>query len=420
MSIEIKVPEMGESIKEATLLSWTLSEGDPVKADDVIAELETDKATMEIFSPASGTMGKLLKKAGETVLVKETIGYVEAGVEAAKPQPPIQQTSQAIEKSTIHTETKNETLPPSVKKLVTENQIDPKTVDGSGKHGQVTKGDVLSHIEKLSAQQPPKPQLPLPTDIPAADINAFIQKLEAKQAVTSSNPARETIVPMSRLRRAIAERLVSAQHTAAILTTFNEVDMSAVMELRSKFKDKFKEQHNVGLGFMSFFTKASIAALKTIPAINAEIRETDIVYKNYYDIGVAVGGPKGLVVPIIRDADKLSFAGIEQEIIRLANKVKDGKIALEDMQGGTFSISNGGVYGSMMSTPILNPPQSGILGLHNIVKRAVVVNDSIVIRPMMYVALSYDHRIVDGKEAVQFLVKVKEAIEDPSRLLLEV
>ncbi|KPA27201.1 Dihydrolipoyllysine-residue succinyltransferase component of 2-oxoglutarate dehydrogenase complex [Leptospira interrogans] len=224
---------------------------------------------------------------------------------------------------------------------------------------------------------------------------------------------------MTRLRKVIAERLVSAQHNAAILTTFNEVDMSAVMELRNRYKDKFKEAHNVSLGFMSFFTKAAIHALKTIPAINAEIRGSDIVYKNYYDIGVAVGGPKGLVVPVVRDADLLSFAGVEQEIIRLANRVKDGKIELAEMEGGTFTISNGGIYGSMMSTPILNPPQSGILGLHNIVKRAVVVNDQIVIRPMMYLALSYDHRIVDGKEAVTFLVKVKEAIEDPSRLLLE-
>lgn len=225
---------------------------------------------------------------------------------------------------------------------------------------------------------------------------------------------------MTKLRQTIANRLVQAQHTAAILTTFNEVDMSPIMELRNKYKDKFKETHGVGLGFMSLFTKAAVAALKAYPAINAEIRGTDIVYKNFYDIGVAVGGPKGLVVPIVRNADLLSFAGVEQEIARLAGKVKDGKISLEDMEGGTFSISNGGVYGSMMSTPILNPPQSGILGMHNIVKRAVVVNDQIVIRPMMYLALSYDHRIVDGKEAVQFLVKIKEMVEDPTRLLFEV
>ena len=225
---------------------------------------------------------------------------------------------------------------------------------------------------------------------------------------------------MSRLRRAVADRLVTAQHTAAILTTFNEINMSGVMNLRSQYKDKFKEQHNVGLGFMSFFTKAAVAALKAYPAVNGEIRDTDIIYKNYYDIGVAVGGPKGLVVPVVRDADQLSFAGIESEIARLANRVKDGKISLEEMQGGTFSISNGGTYGSMMSTPILNYPQVGILGLHNIVKRPVVVNDQIVIRPMMYVALSYDHRIIDGKEAVLFLVKIKEMIEDPTRLLIEV
>lgn len=403
MAVEIKVPEMGESITEATLLNWTKKPGESVKADEILAELETDKVTMEVRSPASGVLKEQKKKAGETVSVREIIGLIEEGATATVSSTPtqVQPTSEAKPQvAALKAEApKNETLPPSVRKMTAENGIDPSNISGSGKHGQVTKGDVISYMEnKPAASTTPPP---------------------AK--VTPRNPGeRETVVPMSRLRRAVAERLVTAQHTAAILTTFNEIDMSAVMNLRAQYKDKFKEQHNVGLGFMSFFTKASVAALKAYPAVNAEIRDNDIIYKNYYDIGVAVGGPKGLVVPIVRDADQLTFAGIESEIVRLAGRVKDGKISLEEMQGGTFSISNGGTYGSMMSTPILNYPQVGILGLHNIVKRPVVVGDQIVIRPMMYVALSYDHRIIDGKEAVLFLVKVKEMIEDPTRLLIEV
>ncbi|HMV44381.1 MAG TPA: 2-oxoglutarate dehydrogenase complex dihydrolipoyllysine-residue succinyltransferase [Leptospiraceae bacterium] len=402
MAVEIKVPEMGESITEATLLNWTKKPGEAVKADEILAELETDKVTMEVRSPASGVIKEQKKKAGETVSVREVIGLIEEGAVASTsaPQAQPQPTSEAKATAPIAKQetAKNETLPPSVKKMTTENGIDPSTISGTGKHGQVTKGDVIAHIEsKPVASQAPQ-----------------------VKATPRNTGERETVVPMSRLRRAVADRLVTAQHTAAILTTFNEIDMSNVMNLRSQYKDKFKELHNVGLGFMSFFTKAAVAALKAYPAVNAEIRENDIVYKNYYDIGIAVGGPKGLVVPIVRDADQLSFAGIESEIVRLAGRVKDGKIALEEMQGGTFSISNGGTYGSMMSTPILNYPQVGILGLHNIVKRPVVVNDQIVIRPMMYVALSYDHRIIDGKEAVLFLVKIKEMIEDPTRLLIEV
>ena len=403
MAVEIKVPEMGESITEATLLNWTKKPGESVKADEILAELETDKVTMEVRSPASGVLKEQKKKAGETVSVREIIGLIEEGATAtvSSTPTPVQPTSEAKPQvAALKADApKNETLPPSVRKMTSENGIDPSNISGSGKHGQVTKGDVISYMEnKPAATTTPPP---------------------AK--VTPRNPGeRETVVPMSRLRRAVADRLVTAQHTAAILTTFNEIDMSAVMNLRTQYKDKFKEQHNVGLGFMSFFTKASVAALKAYPAVNAEIRDNDIVYKNYYDIGVAVGGPKGLVVPIVRDADQLTFAGIESEIVRLAGRVKDGKISLEEMQGGTFSISNGGTYGSMMSTPILNYPQVGILGLHNIVKRPVVVGDQIVIRPMMYVALSYDHRIIDGKEAVLFLVKIKEMIEDPTRLLIEV
>ncbi|WP_061286129.1 2-oxoglutarate dehydrogenase complex dihydrolipoyllysine-residue succinyltransferase [Leptospira interrogans] len=415
MSVEIKVPEMGESITEATIANWVKKEGESVKQDEILLELETDKATMEVPAPSSGVLQKIHKKAGETVKVKEIIGLIDSSATASSPSTSAP-TNSAQTTQTSGNGTINETLPPAVRKLIEDNGLNPASITGSGKNGQITKEDVLKAIESKSVSN-----ASVNVGTPAA-VKATLTLPEIPKAVPAARRTdlpRENVVPMTRLRKVIAERLVSAQHNAAILTTFNEVDMSAVMELRNRYKDKFKEAHNVSLGFMSFFTKAAIHALKTIPAINAEIRGSDIVYKNYYDIGVAVGGPKGLVVPVVRDADLLSFAGVEQEIIRLANRVKDGKIELAEMEGGTFTISNGGIYGSMMSTPILNPPQSGILGLHNIVKRAVVVNDQIVIRPMMYLALSYDHRIVDGKEAVTFLVKVKEAIEDPSRLLLE-
>ncbi|EMJ92825.1 2-oxoglutarate dehydrogenase complex dihydrolipoyllysine-residue succinyltransferase [Leptospira alstonii] len=411
MSVEIKVPEMGESITEATIANWVKKEGDAVKQDEILLELETDKATMEVPAPSSGVLQKIHKKAGDTVKVKEIIGLIDSSATASAPSSSSPTTSAQTTQTSGNDKT-NDTLPPAVRKLIDDNGLNPAFISGSGKNGQITKEDVLKAIESKTS-----------ASVATAPVTAkAVSSPEIPKAIPAARRTdlpRENTVPMSRLRKVIAERLVSAQHNAAILTTFNEVDMSYVMELRNRYKDKFKETHNVGLGFMSFFTKAAIHALKTIPAINAEIRGNDIVYKNYFDIGVAVGGPKGLVVPIVRDADLLSFAGIEQEIGRLANRVKDGKIELAEMEGGTFTISNGGIYGSMMSTPILNPPQSGILGLHNIVKRAVVVNDQIVIRPMMYLALSYDHRIVDGKEAVTFLVKVKEAIEDPARLLLE-
>ncbi|MDI7206776.1 2-oxoglutarate dehydrogenase complex dihydrolipoyllysine-residue succinyltransferase [Leptospira santarosai] len=416
MSVEIKVPEMGESITEATIANWVKKEGDAVKQDEILLELETDKATMEVPAPSSGVLQKIHKKAGDTVKVKEIIGLIDSTATAPSPSsssPATTSTAQTTQ--TPNNGSINDTLPPAVRKLIDDNGLNASAISGSGKNGQITKEDVLKAIESKTSSAAPAaaPVASAPASASSPEI------LKAVPAPRRTDLPRENTVPMSRLRKVIAERLVSAQHNAAILTTFNEVDMSYVMELRNRYKDKFKETHNVGLGFMSFFTKAAIHALKTIPAINAEIRGNDIVYKNFYDIGVAVGGPKGLVVPILRDADLLSFAGVEQEIVRLANRVKDGKIELSEMEGGTFTISNGGIYGSMMSTPILNPPQSGILGLHNIVKRAVVVNDQIVIRPMMYLALSYDHRIVDGKEAVTFLVKVKEAIEDPARLLLE-
>lgn len=409
MAIEIKVPEMGESVTEATISAWTKKEGDAVKVDEVLAILETDKVSLEIPAPTSGVLKSISKKVGDVVHVRDIMGVIEEGAVAAAPASPSAPAPQAATPATQPNAGKvNDELPPAARKLIEENKLDVTKITGTGRNGQITKEDVILFLEKGGANTTSAPKAAASPEIPRAVV------------VNTNNGPRETIVPMTKLRQTIANRLVQAQHTAAILTTFNEVDMSPIMELRNKYKDKFKDTHGVGLGFMSLFTKAVVASLKAFPAINAEIRGTDIVYKNFYDIGVAVGGPKGLVVPIVRNADLLSFAGVEQEIARLAGKVKDGKISLEDMEGGTFSISNGGVYGSMMSTPILNPPQSGILGMHNIVKRAVVVNDQIVIRPMMYLALSYDHRIVDGKEAVQFLVKIKEMVEDPTRLLFEV
>lgn len=409
MAIEIKVPEMGESVTEATISAWTKKEGDAVKVDEVLAILETDKVSLEIPAPTSGVLKSISKKVGDVVHVRDIMGVIEEGAVAAAPASPSAPAPQAATPAAQpNTGKVNDELPPAARKLIEENKLDVTKITGTGRNGQITKEDVILFLEKGGANTTSAPKAAASPEIPRAVV------------VNTNNGPRETIVPMTKLRQTIANRLVQAQHTAAILTTFNEVDMSPIMELRNKYKDKFKDTHGVGLGFMSLFTKAVVASLKAFPAINAEIRGTDIVYKNFYDIGVAVGGPKGLVVPIVRNADLLSFAGVEQEIARLAGKVKDGKISLEDMEGGTFSISNGGVYGSMMSTPILNPPQSGILGMHNIVKRAVVVNDQIVIRPMMYLALSYDHRIVDGKEAVQFLVKIKEMVEDPTRLLFEV
>lgn len=412
--IEVKVPAMGESISEGTISRWFKKEGEAVKADEALFEIETDKVTQEIYAPAAGVVKKLAKAQGANAAVGEVVAIIDSSATASAVATPAPSPAPAAEQSKEKSSPMKDTLPPAAKKIAAENNIDTTALAGSGKHGQVTKGDVLGAIGAV-----PKPAAPA-TPAPAA----------AKKESAASLPRSETVQPMTRLRRAIADRLVSAQQTAAILTTFNEVDMKPAMDLRAKHNDEFQKKYGVKIGFMSLFTRAVVSALKEIPAINAEIRGNDIVYKNYYDIGVAVGGPRGLVVPIVRDADQLNFAEIEIEISRLATRVKEGTITLPEMEGGTFTISNGGIYGSMMSTPILNPPQSGILGMHNIVKRAVVVSeqnpatgtsvDKIEIRPMMYIALSYDHRIVDGKEAVTFLVKVKQAIEDPVRLLLGV
>ena len=350
---------MGESISEATVASWRKQPGESFQSGDILVELETDKVTMEVPAPSAGVLKEILKNSGTTVHVNETLGIIEEGAmapaastpTAPTPTPaPAPQSAPSPEKKEAHPnpeELRNFVLPPGARRLAEENKINPANITGTGKHQQVTKADVISHMEKTRNQTPAR------------------------------TGDRETVVPMSKLRQKIAERLVMAQHTAAILTTFNEVDMSSAMEMRAKYKDKFKDTYGVGLGFMSIFTKAVIDALKLYPAVNAEIRGTDIVYKNYYDVGVAVGGPKGLVVPIIRNADQMSFADIEKEISRLAGRVRESTISIEELQNGTFTISNGGIYGSMLSTPILNPPQVGILGMHNIVKRAIVVGDEI-------------------------------------------
>lgn len=394
MSMEIKVPQMGESITEGTIADWHIGEGQGFEAGDILVEIETDKVTMEVPAPVAGTLKEIKKQAGENVEIDEVLALIEEGAApAASPQASTSaEPASAPVSAPPEASHPNSTLPPGAARLANESGVNPAEIQGTGLRGQVRKADVVNHLES-------KPQ--------------------SKKSIVAT-AERETVKPMSRLRKKIAERLVEAQQNAAILTTFNEVDMSSVMALRSKYKESFKEKYGVGLGFMSFFAKACVDALKENPGVNAEIRGTDIVYKNYYDIGIAVGGPKGLVVPVVKDVDQLKFSQFEAELLRLALKVKDNTIALEDLQGGTFTMSNGGIYGSMMSTPILNPPQSGILGMHNIVKRAVVVDDEITIRPMMYIALSYDHRIIDGKEAVTFLVKVKECIENPERMLLEI
>lgn len=398
MTIEIKVPVLGESVSEAEIASLTKKVGDAIAADELLAELETDKVTLEVNSPASGVIKELKVSEGDTVEVDNIIAILEEGATATASTPAPRQPAQeqvAPAPSQQNNSTNNHPLSPAPQRVATENNIDTSNIAGSGKDGRVTKGDVLA---ALSGQGPAK------ASAPSADFG--------------EKPIQR--VKMSKLRQKVAERLKDSQNTAAILTTFNEVDMTEIMALRKKYKEVFEKKQGIKLGFMSFFVKACISALKEIPAVNAEIDGTDIVYKNFYDIGVAVGSPQGLVVPVLRDADKLSIAGVEKGIVELGTKARDGKLAMPDLQGATFTISNGGVYGSLMSTPIINPPQSGILGMHKIQERPMVINGEIKIRPMMYLALSYDHRIIDGKEAVTFLVRIKELLEDPSRLVLDI
>ncbi|MCP3057105.1 2-oxoglutarate dehydrogenase complex dihydrolipoyllysine-residue succinyltransferase [Aurantimonas marianensis] len=427
MSTEIKVPTLGESVTEATIGQWFKKAGDRVELDETIAELETDKVTVEVPAPAAGVLEDIAVEAGETVEVGAVLGSIgegsgsDAGTTAATEKPKSQAAkadAAADTKADYGGGATGDAAPtgdgadekaaagdmppaPSAKKMMAEQGLADGDVEGSGKRGQILKGDVLEVIARGAPSSPQEK----PMAAPAPSSRA--------------GEAREERVKMTRLRQTIARRLKDAQDTAAMLTTFNEVDMTAVMELRKKYKDLFEKKHGVKLGFMGFFTKAVCHALKEIPAVNAEIDGTDLVYKNYAHIGVAVGTPKGLVVPVVRDADQMTIAEIEKEIGRLGIAARDGKLTVSDMQGGTFTLSNGGVYGSLMSTPILNAPQSGILGMHKIQERPVAIGGEVKIRPMMYLALSYDHRIVDGKEAVTFLVRVKDSLEDPERLVLD-
>ncbi|HKJ00469.1 MAG TPA: 2-oxoglutarate dehydrogenase complex dihydrolipoyllysine-residue succinyltransferase [bacterium] len=429
MQVEIVVPQMGESISEATVASWLKAKGERVAEGDVLVELETDKVMVEVPAAESGILQDIHKGTGETVTVGDILGLIETeGAGAAAPAgnggtpaqapapapPPKPAPAAATAAPAAQAEApRSQAVGPAARRLAAEQGVDIGQVPGTGPRGQVTKADVQHAGETARPAAEPTRQAP-PTAPPAAAPRPVAA------APTRAPGEREERVKMTRLRQRIAERLVEAQQTAAILTTFNEVDMSATMAMRSKYKDAFREKYGIALGFMSVFTKACIEALKAFPAVNGEIRGDEIIYKHYYDIGVAVGTERGLVVPVVRDADRKSFIEIELEIAELARKARENKLTMDDLTGGTFSISNGGIYGSMLSTPILNPPQVAILGMHNIVKRAVVVDDEVVVRPMMYLALSYDHRIIDGREAVQFLVRMKECIEDPARILLEI
>ena len=403
---DIMTPALGESVSEATVARWTKKAGDAVRKDEILVELETDKVSLEVAAPADGVLAEIAAEEGATVEPGALLGKITEGAaaaaapKAATPKAePAKPAAPAPAPAAAAAPKAEPVLAPSAQRIAAENKLDPAAIAGTGKDGRVTKGDALAALEARASA---------PAAAPAAP--------SAPRAVHE----REERVRMTRLRQTIARRLKEAQNNAAMLTTFNEVDMSAVMALRNQYKDSFEKKHGVKLGFMSFFVKAVVHALKQVPDVNAEIDGTDVIYKNHYDISVAVGTEKGLVTPVVRDADAMSLADIEKEIGALGKKARDGQLSMEDLQGGTFTISNGGIYGSLMSTPILNPPQSGILGMHKIQERPMVVNGQIVVRPMMYLALSYDHRIVDGKGAVTFLVHVKDAIEDPQRLLLDI
>jgi len=397
---DIMTPALGESVTEATVARWTKKPGDAVRKDEILVELETDKVSLEVAAPSDGVLSEIAAEEGATVHPGALLGKVSQGAAASAAPAPAKAAAAPAPAPQPAPAPAAEARPaaPSAQRVIAENRLDAAAIAGTGKDGRITKGDALAALEARAAAPAAAPAPSAPREIHAA----------------------EERVRMTRLRQTIARRLKEAQNNAAMLTTFNEVDMTEVMSLRNKYKDVFEKRHGVKLGFMGFFVKACIHALKQVPDVNAEIDGQDIIYKNHYDIGVAVGTEKGLVVPVIRDADTLSLAGVEQAIGDVGKKARDGRLALEDLQGGTFTISNGGVYGSLMSTPILNAPQSGILGMHKIQDRPMAMNGQVVIRPMMYLALSYDHRVVDGQGAVTFLVKVKEAIEDPERLLLDV
>ena len=411
MSTEVVVPALGESVTEATVAGWLKNTGDMVALDEPIVELETDKVTVEVNSPVAGILDRPNFKVGETVdvgailcIIKDSNDNTQAVVDK-ETLVPTAAGGESADSISVNTAAKT-ILSPSVRKIVEENNLDPKQITGTGKDGRLVKGDVLAVLNSRA-------DLKNVGEAKDEDLEQAVVK------ETKSASRREERVKMSRLRQAVARRLKEAQNTAAMLTTYNEADMSAVISMRNDYKVAFEAKYKVRLGFMSFFVKACVDALRDLPAVNAEIAEDEIIYKNYYDIGVAVGSPKGLVVPVLRDADKKGLAEIERSISDFGTRARDGKLTLDELSGGTFTISNGGVYGSLMSSPILNPPQSGILGIHKIQERPIAVNGSVEIRPMMYLALSYDHRIVDGREAVTFLVKIKETLEDPRRLVLE-
>ena len=426
MTVDIKVPTLGESVAEAEVAKWFKAVGDAVEADEPLVELETDKVTLEVNAPASGVLAEILAGEGAEVEVGAILGRIDEAGAAVAPAAAAPAAAAAQPEPEPEPEPAPEPagppLSPAVRKLVAEHDLDPAAIEGSGKDGRLLKADVEAYLAAQAAAAEPEPAPPAPEPAPEPVPPPAAPKPAAKPAPAPprADDGREVRVHMSRLRRRIAERLKEAQNSAAMLTTFNDADMSAILDLRKRYRDSFEKRHGVRLGFMSFFVKACIDALKEIPAVNAEIDGDDIVYKNYYDIGVAVGTEQGLVVPILRDADGLSFAEIERTIGELGVKARDGALSMAELTGGTFTVSNGGVYGSMLSTPILNPPQSGILGMHRIEQRPVARDGQVVIRPMMYLALSYDHRIVDGREAVTFLVKVKESLEDPERLLIGV
>jgi 2-oxoglutarate dehydrogenase E2 component (dihydrolipoamide succinyltransferase) len=411
---EIRVPTLGESVTEATIGKWFKKAGEAVAVDEPLVELETDKVTIEVPAPAAGVLSEIAAKDGETVAVGALLGAISPGagaaappVETAKTQPipPIAAAPSPAVPQPPKVAAADAPLAPSVRRIADETGVEPAAVPGTGKDGRVTKGDMLAAIERAALT-------PMPVAQPAAAVQVRVPS-------PADDAAREERVRMTRLRQTIARRLKDAQNTAAMLTTFNEVDMAAVMALRAHYKDLFEKKHGVKLGFMGFFVRACVQALKDVPAVNAEIDGSDIIYKNYCHIGIAVGTEKGLVVPVVRDCDRKSLAEIEKEIAGFGRRARDGQLKIEELQGGTFTITNGGVYGSLMSTPILNAPQSGILGMHKIQDRPVAIAGKVEIRPMMYLALSYDHRIVDGREAVTFLVRVKDLLEDPSRLVLD-
>lgn len=428
MSVEIRVPPLGESVVEATVGQWTKAEGDAVSKDEVLVELETDKITVEVAAPQDGVLGKIVKEEGETVGVDEVLGSMEAGATASG-NGASAEAAPAEEKPTVKSEPEPEPAKaeapaggaqtsPAARAIAAEHGIDLASLQGSGPNGRILKADVLEAAEAKSSgggqaapAAPAAAPAPTPTPAPAPKTTAPLP--------IGDRQDRETREKMSRRRQTIARRLVEAQQTTASLTTFNEVDFSAVFALRKRRQEEFVKKHGIKLGFMSFFTKAVVGALKQFPLLNAEIQGDEIVVKHYYDIGIAVGTEQGLVVPIVRDADRKSFAEIEKSIAELATRARDGKLKLDELQGGSFTITNGGIYGSMLSTPILNPPQVGILGMHNIVERPVVVDGRVEVRPIMYLAVTYDHRIVDGSEAVQFLVAIKNMIEDPETMLIE-